>query len=118
DEGDSQESTRLAQEVPMKTVGEIEAPISQRMSGFEQEYLGRGPKNVHTHLFRDCLVVRLQDVLTPAEQHLIAAFAAEKGRALVKQVRTQLMETARPILEGMVKEITGVNVLSLHHDIS
>ena len=28
------------------------------------------------------------------------------------------METARPIMEAMVHEITGVKVLSLHHDIS
>ena len=28
------------------------------------------------------------------------------------------METARPLLEAMVLEVTGVKVLSLHHDIS
>ncbi len=28
------------------------------------------------------------------------------------------METARPIMEAMVQEITGVRVQSLHHDIS
>jgi uncharacterized protein YbcI len=33
-------------------------------------------------------------------------------------VRTQLMETARPFLETMVSEVTGVKVTSLHHDIS
>ncbi len=43
---------------------------------------------------------------------------AEKGRDLLKQVRTQLVETARPILEAMVEEVTGVKALSLHHDIS
>jgi len=43
---------------------------------------------------------------------------AEKARDLLKQVRTQLMETARPIMEAMVKEITGVKMLTLHHDIS
>jgi uncharacterized protein YbcI len=37
---------------------------------------------------------------------------------LLKQVRTHLVETARPVLEAMVHEITGVKVLSLHHDIS
>jgi uncharacterized protein YbcI len=33
-------------------------------------------------------------------------------------VRTQLIETARPVLEAMVLDVTGVKVLSLHHDIS
>ena len=102
----------------MITSGEIEAAVSQSMSRFEQEYMGRGPKDVHTHLIGDLLVIRLQGVLTAAEQHLVKTLQAEKGRDLLKQVRIQLMETARPILEAMVQDITGVRVLSLHHDIS
>ena len=102
----------------MKTSGEIEAAICQGMGRFEQEYMGRGPKDVHTHLIGDLLVVRLQGVLTAAEQHLVKTLQAEKGRDLLKQVRIQLMEVARPIMEAMVKEVTGIKVLTLHHDIS
>ena len=43
---------------------------------------------------------------------------AEKGRDLLKQVRTHLLETARPLMEAMVQDVTGIKVLSLHHDIS
>jgi uncharacterized protein YbcI len=107
------------QEVPMmKTSGEIEAAICRGMTRFVQECVGRGPKDVHTHLIGDLLMIRLQGVLTAAEQHLAKSLQAEKGRDLLKQVRIQLMETARPIMETMVEEITGVRVLSLHHDIS
>ena len=102
----------------MKTSGEIEAAICQGMTRFAQECMGRGPKDVHTHLIGDLLVIRLQGVLTAAEQHLIKTLQAEKGRDLLKQVRIQLMETARPILEAMVQNITGARVLSMHHDIS
>jgi uncharacterized protein YbcI len=102
----------------MRTIGELEAAISEGVSGFEQDYMGRGPKNIHTHLLGDLLVVRLQGVLTAAEQQLVKSLPAEKGRDLLKQVRTHLIETARPILEAMVEEITGIKVLSLHHDIS
>ena len=63
-------------------------------------------------------MVRLQGVLTAAEQHLVKSLPAEKGRDLLKQVRTHLIETARPVMEAMVQEITGVKVLTLHHDIS
>ena len=80
--------------------------------------MGRGPKDVRTHLLGDLLVVRLQGVLTLAEQQLVKTPPAEKGRGLLKQVRTQLMETARPALESMVQDITGSKVVSLHHDIS
>ena len=64
------------------------------------------------------LPARLQGVLTAAEQHLVKSLPAEKGRDLLKQVRTHLLETARPVVEAMVEEITGVKVLSLHHDLS
>src|SRR4051812_17854577 len=102
----------------MPTQGEIEAGISQGMTKFEQDYMGRGPKHVHAHLIDDLVVVRLQGVLTAAEQHLVKSLPAEKGRDLLKQVRTHLLETARPMMEAMVQEITGIKVLSLHHDIS
>ena len=80
--------------------------------------MGRGPKNIHTHLLGDLLVVRLQGVLTAAEQQLVKSLSAEKGRDLLKQVRTHLIETARPVMEALVQKITGVKVLSMHHDIS
>src|SRR5512140_332983 len=102
----------------MKTQGEIEAAVSERISRFEQDYMGRGPKDIHAHLLSDLLVVRLTGVLTAAEQHLVKTLPAEKGRDLLKQVRTHLIETARPILEAMILETTGARVVSLHHDIS
>ena len=102
----------------MRTQGEIEAAICEGVSRFEQDYMGRGPKGIHTHLLGNLLVVRLQGVLTAAEQHLVKSLSAEKGRDLLKQVRTHLIETARPVLDAMVHEVTGVKVLSLHHDIS
>jgi len=102
----------------MKTQGEIEASICEGITRFEQEYMGRGPKDIRAHLMDDLLVVRLQGVLTAAEQHLARSLPAEKGRDLLKQVRIHLLETARPLLEVMVQEVTGKSVVSLHHDIS
>jgi uncharacterized protein YbcI len=102
----------------MKTQGEIEAAICEGISRFEQEYMGRGPKDIRAHLIGDLLVVRLQGVLTAAEQHLAKSLPAEKGRDLLKQVRTHLLETARPLMEAMVREVTGMKVASMHHDIS
>ena len=102
----------------MKTRGEIEAAICQGMSKFELEYMGRGPKEIRTHLIEDILIVRLQGVLTAAEQHLVAKLPAEKGRDLLKQVRSQLIEIARPKLEELVEGVTGIKPISLHHDIS
>ncbi len=102
----------------MKTQGEIEAAVCEGINRFEREYMGRGPKDIHTHLIQDILVVRLHGVLTAAEQQLVKTLPTEKGRDLLKQVRTHLIETARPMMETMIHDITGVKVLSLHHDIS
>jgi uncharacterized protein YbcI len=102
----------------MKTQGEIEAGTCEGMTRFEQEHMGRGPKDIRTHLIGDLLVVRLRGVLSTPEQQLAKTLPADKGRDLLKQVRTQLIEMSRPLLEAMIQEATGVKVLSLHHDIS
>jgi uncharacterized protein YbcI len=103
--------------MPMKTPGD-EAAVAEGISRFEQEYMGRGPKHIHAHLIGELLVVQLQGVLTAAEQHLVQQLPGEKGRDLLKQVRTHLIETARPVMEAMVQKVTGIKVVSLHHDIS
>jgi uncharacterized protein YbcI len=102
----------------MKTQGEIESAVAEGMGHFEQEYMGRGPKDVRAHLIDDLVVVRLKGVLTAAEQHLVKTLQPERGRDLLKQVRSHLIETARPMLEALLQEITDVKVVSIHHDIS
>src|SRR5881275_2032459 len=104
-------ASRAMNGTAMKAPGEIEAAICDGVSRFEQEYMGRGPKDIRAHLLADLLVVRLQGVLTAAEQQLVKTLPPEKGRDLLKQVRTQLIETARPVLEAMVREATGVGVV-------
>lgn len=102
----------------MNTQGEIEAAVCERISRFEHEYMGRGPKDIHAYLIGDLLVVRLQGVLTAAEKQLVGSPPGERGRGLLKEVRTQLIEAARPVLEAMMLEATGCKTVSLHHDIS
>jgi uncharacterized protein YbcI len=102
----------------MLTQGEMEAAVCEGISRFEQEYMGRGPKEVRCFLIEDLLLVRLQGVLTAAEQHLVQTMAPERGRDLLKDVRTQLIEIARPMLESLIERVTGAKTISLHHDIS
>ncbi|MFM8952566.1 MAG: DUF2294 domain-containing protein [Planctomycetaceae bacterium] len=131
----------------MKSQGEIEAAVCDGVSRFQQEYIGRGPRDIHAHLVGSLLVVRLQGVLTPAERQLIAPHAGGppdghaagqpvhavgsgnghgnghdsgngNGRALLKQVRAHMVATGRPRLEEVVEAATGVKLVSVHHDIS
>ena len=80
--------------------------------------MGRGPKDIRCFLINDLLLIRLQGVLTAAEQHLVQTQSPERGRDLLKDVRTQLIEIARPTLETLIENITDTKVISLHHDIS
>ncbi len=101
-----------------KSKGQIEAEISEALIEFEKEYMGRGPEETKTYIIGDMVVIRLQRVLTPAEQQLAGASDETTGRTLIKRVRTELLEKARPLLEQIIMELTGKRVKSLHTDIS
>ena len=127
----------------MKSQGEIEAAVCDGISRFQQEFIGRGPRDIHAHIVGQMVVVRLQGVLTPAERQLIAAPPATatgepvvaaadgaataiagngngngNGRSLLKQVRAHMVATGRTRLRDIVEQATGVPLVSVHHDIS
>lgn len=115
-----EEARRIRNERKSKhlTQAESEAAICDGIIRFQEEYLGWRSEQIHAHLIKDLLVVRILSVLTLAERQLVKSLSPEKGRDLIKQVRKQLLELARPMLESLVHEVVGVKVLSLHHDIS
>jgi uncharacterized protein YbcI len=99
-----------------KSVGHIEEQVTQAVLRFEKEYMGRGSIEARTYLIDDLVVVRLKNVLTPAELSLTAS--GDRGRDLIKQMRQQLIETGAAALSAAVAAIVGVEVRSLHTDLS
>jgi uncharacterized protein YbcI len=104
--------------MPAKSKGELEAEISQAVVRFEKEYMGRGPLETRTFLVDDMVLVRLKNVLTPAEHKLAESSDPDRGRDLIKQMRHQLIESGGPLLHAAVRDILGVAVRSMHTDIS
>ena len=98
-----------------KTKGQLEEEISTAITKFEKEHLGRGPKEAHTFILEDMILIRLKGVLTPAEEKLAGD---SEGAQLIKQMRRRLIESSRPLLEEIIQNIVGVNIFSLHTDIS
>ena len=92
--------------------------FTQGIVRFQQEYLGWRSERIEAYFVKELLVVRILGVLTLAERQLGKTSSPEKGRDLIKQVRKQLLELARPMLESLVHEVTGVKVSSVAHDIS
>ena len=80
--------------------------------------MGRVPKDINVFLNDDLMLIRLRAVLSVAEHHAAKLLPVEKGRDLLKLTRSHLLETARPVLEAMVEKVTGVKVVTMHHDIS
>ncbi len=103
-----------------RSQGEIEAAICEGISRFQQEYMGRGPSSVHTHLVENRVFVHMQGVLTAAEQRLMDAPGGgnERSAEVLKAFRRQLVAAGRVLLEGIVREITGAEPVNVHHDIS
>ena len=103
------------EEQGVKSKGQMEADISNAITKFELEYMGRGPKETKTYIVDDMILVRLKGVLTDAEKHLTKT---QEGRDLIKKVRATMLESAKDLLGRVIADITGVDVVSLHTDIS
>ena len=101
--------------MPQPTRGEVEASLANAIIQFEKDHLGRGPAEARVFIVEDMILVRLRGVLTPAEVKLAQT---SEGHGLIKQVRRQLLEGSRSLLEAIVQEMTGSQVVSLHTDIS
>jgi uncharacterized protein YbcI len=100
------------------TRGQMEADISDAVTQFEKEYMGRGPLETKTYIIDDMIITRLRGVLTKAEMKLIKSERRSKGKDLIKQVRIELLESGRSLLEAAVRSITKIKVRALHTDIS
>ncbi len=98
-----------------QTKGQLEAKIAALATTFEREQMGRGPSEARVWIIEDMILIRLKSVLTPAEERLKPD---SKGRYLLKQVRTRLLETSRGILEEEIETLTGVSTISFHADLS
>lgn len=102
-------------EVSQMTKGQVEAKISEAISKFEIEFMGRGPKQIRTIIIQDLIIVRLKGFLSQSEQKLAES---SQGIELIKKLRATLFENAREYLETLIKEVIDVNIISTHSDVS
>jgi len=98
-----------------QTKGQIEAAVTEAITQFEQEYLGRGPKEAKSFIVENLVVVKLQGILGPAERRLSHE---DGGVELIKKMRRRVIESCSGDLADLVHENTGVEVVSMHADIS
>lgn len=98
-----------------KSKGQLEAEISNAITQFEKEHLGRGPRETRAFIIQDMILIRLKGVLTPAEEKLAVD---DEGAQLIKHLRMRLIQNSRLLIEKLVQEVISAQVLTVHTDIS
>jgi len=97
------------------TKGQVEAKISEAVSQFEIEYMGRGPKQIKTTLLQDLIVIRLKGFLSQSERKLAEN---PQGVELLKKVRSTLFESSKDYLEELIKKVIHIEIVSTFSDVS
>ncbi len=97
------------------TKGQVEALLSEAISKFELEYMGRGPEKIRTIILQDMILIRHNGFLSISEKNLAKS---KDGVELVKRVRTSLFENSRDLLEDTIKSVIDINIISTYSDVS
>lgn len=97
------------------TKGQLEARISDAVSKFEKDYMGRGPRDIKTKIIQNHILILVDGFLSQSEQKLAETV---QGIKLIKDMRTALFENARDNLKTLVADIIGMDILSMHSDVS
>ena len=105
----------MSLEIMFITKRQIESKISEAISKFEIEQMGRGPERIRTIIFQDLIIIRLKGFLSPSEKSLAKT---KHGIELVKKVRIALFENAQVELEAALKSVIDVGVISTYSDVS
>jgi len=98
-----------------KTKGQIEAEISEVITKFKIEHIGKGPKEVKSYIIEDMIVIRLKGALTTSEQQLTKS---PEGTALVKRSRVCILEKAQSVLENLLHSLLNVDIISFYVDVN
>ena len=97
------------------TKGQVESKISEAISKFEIEQMGRGPEKIRTIIFQDLIIIRLKGFLSTSEKNLAQN---KDGVELIKKIRTALFENAREELEAVIKSVIDIEIISTYSDVS
>ena len=85
------------------------------MAKFLEKQMGEHAEAVTTRITGDTIMIRFRGILPPAERHMVRA---QEGMRLIKELKVKLIERAKPLLEVMIKNLTGADVIDIHSDVN
>lgn len=97
------------------TKGQVEAKISEAVSKFEVEFMGRGPQKIKTMIIGDLIVIHLLGFLSQAEKQVVTN---NEGIELLKKMRSMLFEKNLEQFKKVIQELIPYEIASTHSDIS
>lgn len=97
------------------TKGQAEAAVTEAVTRFKREFLGRGPQMARTWIMGDMILVRLEGVLSRAETQLSKD---PEGVVLLKKMRTKLIEGSGASIKEVIESSVGMPVKTMHTDVS
>lgn len=98
-----------------KTKGQIEAEISEVITKFKIEHIGKGPKEVKSYIIEDMVVIRLRGALTTFEEELAKNL---EGIELVKRCRTCCLKNVQSVLRELLDSLLNVDMVSFYVDVN
>lgn len=97
------------------TKGQMEAKLSEIITKFEIDIMGRGPKQINTTIVKDMIVIRQKGFFSESEKRLAKT---NNGVELLKKLRTILFENEEGQFKKMIEEIIEQDIISIHSDVS
>ena len=98
-----------------KDLERLRAVISQTIGQFEEKQMGVKPKEVKVIIDSDLIIIHLKEMLSPAEKHLALS---EKGQSILQHFNNMLFEDAQPLIEDLVVETMGKDMVDVQTAIS
>lgn len=97
------------------TKGQVEAKISELVSKYEVDFMGRGPQKIRTIIVADLVIIRLLGFLSQAEKQVVEN---SEGVELLKKMRNMLFEKNLSQFHQVINEVLPFQIQSTHSDIS
>lgn len=101
------------------TTGQVEAFAADVVNRFLQQAMGRGPSTISATLLPRSLVVRMRDVLTPAEIRLTRGDQPDRphAEAIVREMRDRIVRAGRVELANALRAAIGRQPSAVLHDL-
>lgn len=99
----------------MKTQGEIEGLICKGVTQIMLGVLGRGPKNIKCHIFKELVYLTILNEYSIMENNLVLS---ENGGDILKNYRHNAVLGLNDVFKELTASILNIKLINIHHDIA